>query len=279
MFDDEKDLIARAFYQQVRDIREGLDTDQFELYYQPKIDLKRRQIIGFEALIRWNHPDKGLMTPGEFLGYVENSDLSILLDKWVIGHVFEQVRFWQTKGLEFSVSINVGACFLHSDELIDYLAQQLDAAPDIQPGRIEIELLENVALKDIMKVTEVIHQLHGLGLKVSLDDFGTGYSSLQYLKKLPVDYLKIDQGFVRDMLDDPSDLAILKAVKGLADAFNIETIAEGIESHSAMEELIQLGIDHGQGYVIARPMMSERVLEWVQCFQKNPEKGCEKAVS
>ncbi len=279
LFDDEKDLIARAFYQQVRDIREGLDTDQFELYYQPKIDLKRRHIIGFEALIRWNHPEKGLLSPGEFLGYAENSDLSILLDKWVIRHAFEQVRSWHKQGNSFSVSINVGATFLHSENLIDYLAKQLEAAPDIRPECIEIELLENVALKDIMKVTEVIHQLHGLGLKVSLDDFGTGYSSLQYLKKLPVDYLKIDQGFVRDMLDDPSDLAILKAVKGLADAFNIETIAEGIESHSAMEELIQLGIDHGQGYVIARPMMSERVLEWVQCFQKNPEKGCEKAVS
>ena len=267
MFDPLKDLSIRKEISQLERLGAALDCGEFELFYQPKVEMRRGQPIGAEALIRWRHPERGLVSPGEFLPLIEQHALAIPLGEWVIGTALRQMEAWRQQGLTLRISVNVSPRHLQQADFATMLAGQLALHPDVPPECLELEILESAALEDTRHVSEVIAACRRMGVHFSLDDFGTGYSSLLYLKLLPADTLKIDQSFIRSMLDDSNDLAIVKGVIGLAQAFNRDVIAEGVETVDHGIELLKLGCDKGQGYGIARPMPAAEFPTWVAQWQ------------
>ncbi|MBI3902559.1 MAG: PAS domain S-box protein [Nitrosomonadales bacterium] len=262
IYDPALDLRARSHHEFLRSIRHGLERGQFELHYQPKINLRSKRMVGAEALIRWRHPERGLLFPAEFLRLVENTELDIEIGNWVIATALEQIALWRHAGLDIEVSINISAYHLESPHFTEKLRQKLARHPDLPPGKFQIEVLETAALEDIDIVRKIIATCGKLGVRFALDDFGTGYSSLSYLSSLPVDVLKIDQSFVRDMLEDKGDMAIVQGIIALARAFERETVAEGIETAAHYQALLDMGCELGQGYGIARPMPAHELTKW-----------------
>ncbi|MBY0466084.1 MAG: EAL domain-containing protein, partial [Burkholderiales bacterium] len=267
VFDSEQDRTVRGHHESLDRIRQALARNEFVLHYQPKVNMRTGQVVGAEALIRWQHPERGLLPPAVFLPVIEDHPLSIDVGDWVINTALAQVAQWRAAGLQLPVSVNIGARQLQDSQFVSKLATQLAAFPDVPPTDLELELLETSALADVVRVSKVIEACKHLGVHFSLDDFGTGYSSLTYLKRLPVGLLKIDQSFVRDMLDDPDDLAILQGVLGLARAFGRRVVAEGVETIEHGEMLLQLGCEHAQGYGVARPMPADRLAAWAADWQ------------
>lgn len=200
------------------------------------------------------------------------------LDEWVIDAALTQMEEWKADGLDLSVSVNIGARFLQKKNFVEKLCAHLQAHAAIDMDRLELEVLETSALEDMAQVSEVIKTCREMGVVFALDDFGTGYSSLTYLKLLPAGYLKIDQSFVHDMLDDPEDLAILEGVLGLATAFRREAIAEGVETIEHGQMLMQLGCDLAQGYAIAKPMTANHIVAWMQTWQPDPRWANQKTI-
>jgi len=264
LFDTEHDVAVKTQRESVQDIRAALNKSEFELYYQPKVNMKTGAIIGAEALIRWQHPDRGLVAPNDFLPAIENHDLSIELGEWVIDTALSQITAWQDLNLPLRVSVNISAFQLQKEGFTARLATLLAKHPTVAPVSLELEVLETSRLNDVEGVAEIMRACIELGVSFSLDDFGTGYSSLTYLRRLPARQIKIDQSFVRDMLIDPDDLAIVEGVIGLAKSFKREVIAEGVETIEHGSELLQLGCDLAQGYGIARPMQAKDLPEWVE---------------
>ena len=262
IYDSSLDRRARDQREFLKSIRYGLEHDQFELHYQPKVNLRTRELIGAEALIRWRHPERGLLPPAEFLRQIENTELDIELGEWVIVTALTQLNYWRSAGLDIEVSINISGYHLESTRFDDRLLQQLALCPGLPPGRLQIEILETVALGDIDKVRKIIESCRKIGVGFALDDFGTGYSSLMYLSNLSVDVLKIDQTFVRDMLEDKGDMAIVQGIIALARAFDRKTVAEGIETEKIYEILLDMGCEIGQGYFIARPMPANELMNF-----------------
>jgi len=263
LYDPEQDKRVRAQQILLEQIALGLDQDQFELYYQPKLNLRSRKLIGAEALIRWRHPERGMIPPGEFLKALEDTELEIRLGEWVINSAIDQLDKWSRTGRDLELSINISAFHLQSKGFVDKLKHSLMARFNGTPCRLQIEILETAALEDMQKVTDIIEECRAFGVSFALDDFGTGYSSLSYLSNLPVNTLKIDQSFVRDMLADQSDRAIVQGVIALAKAFGRETVAEGIENRQIYQLLVDMGCELGQGYGIARPMPAKDFSVWI----------------
>jgi len=267
VFDPDQDRHARGQHESIERIRQALERHEFVLFYQPKVHMRSGQIIGAEALIRWQHPERGLLPPALFLPMIEDHPLAIDLGDWVIETALNQMQAWHAQGLDIQISVNVGARQLQDSSFVPRLRQRLLAHPGIEPGRLELEILETSALQDVRQVGQVLTACNQLGITCALDDFGTGYSSLSYLKRLPAQVLKIDQSFVRDMLDDPDDLAILEGVLGLARAFQRQAVAEGVETVEHGMMLLQLGCELGQGYGIARPMPAADLPAWAATWQ------------
>ena len=270
IFDTEHDHAVRGQYESLERIREALGKNEFVLYYQPKVNMRSGEVIGAEALIRWQHPERGLLPPAAFLPVLEHHPLSIELGEWVLAQALEQLDRWRSQGVHLSVSVNIDALHLQQANFIDHLARELARHPGFTSGELELEILETSALEDINGVSEIIKDCRKLGVGFSLDDFGTGYSSLTYLKRLPAQMLKIDQSFVRDMLEDPDDLAILDGIIGLANAFQRRVIAEGVETQAHSEMLLRLGCELGQGYFIGRPMPADAMHNWLRDWQPSP---------
>jgi EAL domain-containing protein (putative c-di-GMP-specific phosphodiesterase class I) len=237
------------------------------LYYQPKVNMHNGQVIGAEALIRWQHPKEGLLAPASFLSIIEGHPLAVDVGEWVIDAALTQIEVWHAAGMDLPVSVNIGARQLQQANFMERLQAILAGHPKVSPACLELEVLETSALADMVQVSQVIEDCAKMGVKFSLDDFGTGYSSLTYLKRLRVAQIKIDQSFVRDMLDDPDDMAILKGVIGLAAAFKCEVIAEGVETVAHGILLLQLGCELAQGYGIARPMPPEQLPAWAATWK------------
>jgi EAL domain-containing protein (putative c-di-GMP-specific phosphodiesterase class I) len=233
------------------------------LYFQPKVDMVAGRVLGAEALIRWQHPQRGLLAPATFLPVIEDHPLAVELGEWVIAAALRQQEAWLQQGLAMPVSVNIGARQLLQADFVARLRQLLDQHPAADPAGLELEVLETSALNDMVHVVQLMNECKTLGVAFALDDFGTGYSSLTYLKRLPVVQLKIDQSFVRDMLDNPDDIAILKSVIGMAQAFGCKVIAEGVETAEHGALLIALGCPLAQGFGIARPMPAEQLPAWV----------------
>jgi diguanylate cyclase (GGDEF)-like protein/PAS domain S-box-containing protein len=267
IFDDAQDRDLRGYHESLERIRLALEQREFVLYYQPKVNMRSGKVIGSEALIRWKHPEKGLLPPGAFLPVIEDHKLAVEVGEWVIDAALTQIESWLTCGLDLGVSVNIGARQLQQSDFVDRLKTIIAKHPNVSSSKLELEVLETSALADMEQVSQVIENCHELGVRFALDDFGTGYSSLTYLKRLRVAMLKIDQSFVRDMLDDPDDLAILEGVIGLAAAFKREVIAEGVETVAHGTALLHLGCELAQGYGIARPMPPEQLPDWVASWQ------------
>lgn len=267
IFDLDHDVSLRSHHEKAVDIKNALNNDELVLHYQPKINMKSGELIGVEALIRWQHPSKGLLAPSNFLPIIEEHPLAIDIGEWVINTALTQVEYWRSIGIKIPISINIGARQLQQPDFTERLKAIMQNHPNVCRGDLEIEVLETSALEDIDRISKLIESCRQLGITFALDDFGTGYSSLTYLKRLAVNVLKIDQSFVRDMLDDPDDLAILISVIGLAKSFQRQVIAEGVESIEHGKLLLQLGCELAQGYVIAKPMPAENIPGWISTWK------------
>ena len=270
LFDADQDRSIRGHHESLQRIRRALIEHEFVLYYQPKVNMRLGTLVGAEALIRWRHPIRGLMLPGEFLPVIEDHGLAIELGEWVLDNALSQIEQWRALGLDIPVSVNLGARQLQQADFAERLRRILAAHPGVGPNKLELEVLETSALEDLAHVSRVISACLEMGVSFALDDFGTGYSSLTYLKRLPVAQIKIDQSFVRDMLYDPDDLAIVESVLGLATAFRRQTIAEGVETREHGEMLLQLGCELAQGYGIARPMPASELPGWAAVWSPYP---------
>ncbi len=270
LFDTAQDSGLRSHHESLKGIRQALLSDELMLHYQPKVNMCTGQIIGAEALIRWQHPEHGLQMPAAFLPTIEDHPLAIDIGEWVIDTALTQLEAWHAQGFDIAVSVNVGARQLQQIDFVVRLREILARHPNVKPGSLALEVLETSALEDIAGVSQVIKQCTEMGIEFALDDFGTGYSSLTYLKRLPVTMLKMDQSFVRDMLIDPDDLAILEGVIGLARAFQRQVIAEGVETIAHGVQLIKLGCYLAQGFGIARPMPAQDLPRWAAQWQPDP---------
>lgn len=270
LFDVAHDVAVQTQREDLDHIRHALEHNEFVLFYQPKVNMQTGEVMGAEALIRWQHPQRGLLAPASFLPTIENHPLGVELGEWVIATALRQMGRWQEQGLRLPVSVNIGARQLQQGAFAARLADLLAAQVQVAPRQLELEILETSALEDMAQVFQTITECQALGVRFALDDFGTGYSSLTHLRHLPAEVIKIDQSFVRDMLEDTDDLAIVKGVIGLAVAFHREVIAEGVETTEHGTVLLSLGCIMAQGYGIARPMPADHIPQWVAHWKPDP---------
>lgn len=255
-------------------LQEALDRSEFVLYLQPKVDMRAHEVIGVEALARWLHPEKGLLAPGEFLAQIEGTELEIPFGEWAITAVIQTIEQLLEKGLEIQVAANVSARHLQHPGFAQWVTELLAAHPHIPAHLLDLEITESAALYDIDRVAEVLEQLRALKVSISLDDFGTGYSSLAYLRNLPLDSLKIDRSFVRAMLTDQADLAIVSGVASLAKSFGYQVIAEGVENEEQSACLARMGCHLVQGYLFAKPMPLEQLPQWLDTWEQSSQARC-----
>lgn len=258
--------------QLLHDIRQGLQSNEFRLFYQPKVNMTTGEVFGMEALIRWQHPTRGLLTPLKFLPLIADSELEIEMGQWVLQQALQQLQLLHHAGYRISISVNIASYHLQSAYFVENVEAMLNQYPDISTDYLQLEIVETSALGDIGAITKIIRKCRdSLGVSVALDDFGTGYSSLTHLRHLNADTIKIDQSFIRDMLDDPQDYTIVDGVTGLAEAFNRQVIAEGVESVEHGLMLLLIGCENAQGYGIAKPMPSDEVLPWLARYHADPQ--------
>lgn len=268
LFDVTQEQELKATHQTVARVRRALHDNELCLHFQPKVNLRSGQVLGFEALLRWQRPGRGLEPPGDFLPWVEQTDLIVEIGEWVLDQALSQLQAWQREGRPWSLSVNIAARHLQRSDFAERLRQLLTEHPEVDPARLDLEIVESVAIDNLEHVGRCLDACRALGVRFSLDDFGTGYSSLNYLKRLPTQTIKIDQSFVRDILHDQDDLALTRAVIGLARAFGREVIAEGLESVEHGRVLMGLGCELAQGYCIARPMPASEVGNWAQAYRQ-----------
>lgn len=261
-YDADADKLQFRMQKFQEDIAYGLSNNQFELYYQPKVAMNDRRVVGVEALIRWHHPEKGFLPPSQFLPMIENSALETRLGDWVIEQALAQMYHWQILGHHISISVNIAGQQLLDAGFIDKLSQAFSHYPTLEHDHLELEILETTALEIDRSCSVITTATKQLGVTFALDDFGTGYSTLTYLKQLPVSTLKIDQSFVRDMLEDSGDRAIVEGVIALAKVFGRRTVAEGVETEQHYLVLREMGCESAQGYGIARPMSASAFYQW-----------------
>lgn len=258
---------AIGHWQERSAIQHGLANDEFRLYYQPQVDLKSHTVVGAEALIRWIHPQHGLRNPAEFLPLLEGSELEFHLGEWVIEAALKQLQSWLAMGIELQVSVNISPQHLLHPGFLPQLEQLLLYYPQVPSRLLAIEILESATLDDMQAALHVLEQCQRLGIKIALDDFGTGYSSLAYFRRLPVQLIKVDRDFVRDMLESEDDRAIVESIIFMARKFSRPVLAEGVETMAHAQALLAMGCHLAQGYGIARPMPADALPGWLETWQ------------
>jgi len=271
VFDAENDVSMRGHHASLERIRLALASNEFVLYYQPKVNMRTREFIGVEALIRWAHPVEGLLPPARFLPVIENHLLSVRVGEWVIHQALQQLSRWQQAGTLVPISVNMSAMQLQQPDVFDRLRAAMAEFPDLPPHSLQLEVLETSALEEIGQVSRFITQCGELGVGFALDDFGTGYSSLTYLNQLPITTVKIDQSFVRDMLLTPNNRAILDGILWIMRQLDRSVIAEGVETLEHGKSLMDLGCELAQGYGIARPMPVNDLPAWLQWWHSDTD--------
>jgi len=235
-------------------LRRALDIGEFEVHYQPQIDISNGNIVGTEALLRWNHPKFGIIPPSKFIKWAEDTGLIVPIGEWVLRDACRQNKHWQNDGHKvLRVAVNLSARQFKQENLVDMIERVLKETA-LSPLSLELELTESVLMEDPRAAIEVSHQLRSMGIRFSIDDFGTGYSSLDYLKRLPVNNLKMDQSFVQDLVSNPSDRAIAKAVIALGHGLNLAVIAEGVETELQRDLLKSYECDFMQGFLFSKPV-------------------------
>lgn len=261
-YDHLEDIAAMGQKKFLNEIAEGLRNREFELYYQPKVSVVDKKVVGVEALIRWNNPQKGLMLPASFLSAMENTELEIELGDWVINQALFQSQQWLQLGYFIPISINVTGQQLLQSTFVDKLLTVFAKYPDVPHTLLQLEILETAALELNHSIAVIQSVTSKLGLTFALDDFGTGYSTLTYLKELPVSTLKIDQSFVKDMVGDAEDRAIVEGVIALSKIFGMTTVAEGVETDGQFQALQMMECQIAQGFGIAKPMPEKEFISW-----------------
>jgi EAL domain-containing protein (putative c-di-GMP-specific phosphodiesterase class I) len=255
---------ARRRFSIETELRRAIEGNQLTLAYQPLIDLPTGQVSGFEALARWEHEDRGHISPTEFIPVAEESGLILALGRWALDSAAGTLAEWDRKVgklLPLYVGVNLSAIQIARDDVAAAVSGALSSS-GIAGNRLTLELTESAIIQDPQRATKVLEALKGLDAKVAMDDFGTGYTSLSYLQRLPIDTLKIDRSFVAGMLGDGDSVAIVRAILSLAEALGLATTAEGIESEELAKALAELGCTHGQGYYFARPLKPDAALDY-----------------
>jgi diguanylate cyclase (GGDEF)-like protein len=253
----------------VGELRRAIDADELSLYFQPKVNHGTGQITSVEALVRWHHPRHGMLGPDEFVPIAEQTGLIRPLAHWVLDAALRQCFRWRQEGFDLAVAVNLSMRNLHDPEIVDMIGTLLKRW-GVPPIKLVIEITESSLMADAARAMDVLTRLRNMGVGISIDDFGTGYSSLAYLKRLPVDELKIDKSFVLHMAGDDNDAAIVRSTIGLAHDLGLRVVAEGIEDQATWDLLVALGCDIAQGYYISRPQPAARLGEWLVTSQWNP---------
>jgi diguanylate cyclase (GGDEF)-like protein len=243
-------------------LRRALEHDELVLHYQPKADLQTGQILGAEALVRWQHPDHGLLAPGEFIPLAERTGLIHPLTRWVLDAALGQAAEWHRNGHRLSIAVNVSTRCLLDPSFPDQVSERL-AAWEVPAGSLMLEVTESAVMADPARALDVLGRLHAMGVMLAVDDFGTGYSSMAYLKALPVDELKVDRSFVGQMASNTSDAVIVRSTIDLGHNLGLRVVAEGVETPEAWQELAALGCDTAQGYYLGRPMPATDLEGWL----------------
>lgn len=247
-------------------LRRALEREEFLLYYQPQVDLASGRIIGLEALLRWQRPEHGLVSPGEFIPLLEETGLIVPVGEWVLHAACRQGRMWQQAGLPpIRIAVNLSALQFRQPDLVGMVARILaETGLDPSSHELELELTESLLMRNVEKTAATLHRLHEMGVKLSIDDFGTGYSSLSYLKRFPLNSLKIDQSFVRDLSSNPDDAAIVSAIIALGHGLKLSVIAEGVETTEQLAYLRELKCDEMQGFLFSRPIPASEITQLLQ---------------
>jgi diguanylate cyclase (GGDEF)-like protein len=262
----EQSMNVRAVERQSTEanLRRALERQEFMLHYQPKINLHSGAIVGVEALVRWQHPQRGLLEPAQFVPIAEDSGLILPIGRWVLREACRQARAWQDAGLPpITVAVNTSALEFRAKDFLENVRVTLEESR-LEPRYLELELTESALMRDAEATGSVLHALADLGIKLAVDDFGTGYSSLSYLRQFPIDTLKIDQSFVNRMTHNPDDAAIVSAVISMAKALRLRVIAEGVETAEQLAFLLAQHCDEGQGYFFGRTMAAEALATLLQ---------------
>jgi diguanylate cyclase (GGDEF)-like protein len=252
----------------LHDLRHAIESGQFLVYYQPKADLETGAIVGVEALVRWQHPEQGLILPDDFVPLAERTGLSRPLTLFVLNESLRQLAEWRHMGLDLRMAVNLTGRNLHDPGFPVDVARVLEAW-DVPARHLVLEITENSVMADPARVIGVLKALREMGVELALDDFGTGYSSLAYLKRLPVHELKIDKSFVMNMSGDESDAVIVQSTIGLARNLRLRVVAEGVEDKDSWDELAALGCDVAQGYYLSRPAPAAELTTWLQRHADN----------
>jgi diguanylate cyclase (GGDEF)-like protein len=251
-------------------LHKALERDEFSLYYQPKIDVASGSTIGVEALIRWRHPDLGLVSPAEFIPMAEESGLIVPIGEWVLDSACTQLRAWQEDGLTpVPVAVNLSAKQFHQQNIAAIVMRALQDH-GVDPRLLELEITESTAMRNAEATGTTLRNLKALGVRIAIDDFGTGYSSLSYLKRFPIDSLKIDRSFVTELPGNQDDATIAQAIITMAHALRLKVIAEGVETEAQLEFLTANGCDEIQGYYFSRPLPAEQCTQLLRDKRKLP---------
>ncbi|HCW47001.1 MAG TPA: hypothetical protein DGH25_06365, partial [Erwiniaceae bacterium] len=260
-FQPSMNTIAQSQLQLVNDLWLALERDELRLFYQPKYTAPSGPIVGFEALLRWQHPQRGLLSPDVFLPLAEKSGLIIHVGNWVIHEACRQLRSWHLQGHEnWSVAVNLSALQFEQNSLVETVVTALEQH-HIPPHLLTLEVTETTAMRDPDESVRILTALTDLGVRASIDDFGTGYSSLLYLKRLPASELKIDRAFVNELRENSGDATIVSAIVALAQSLNLKVVAEGVETTEQQTFLTNLGCNSLQGYLLGKPIPPDRVPE------------------
>lgn len=260
------DMSARAFERLTleNNLRTALERDEFELYYQPQVRVSDREVVGMEALVRWNHPELGLVPPEDFIPLLEDTGLIVPVGEWILRQACMQMRRWRDLGIAHGrMTVNISARQFADRGFVDTVRRTLDTA-GLDHDCLELEMTESVFLRDSHDTTETLRTMGELGVALAIDDFGTGYSSLSYLKRFPIDTLKIDRSFIRDITDDPDDEALSGAILAMAQRLQLRVIAEGVETEAQLTMLQELGCELVQGYLFSRPLAAAQMQQYLQ---------------
>ena len=268
IFDVENELYQKEENQLINELRAALQSDEFELYYQPKVNMRTHKIIGVEGLLRWHHPVHGLLLPDNFLPKIKHSEFFIELSMFTIRQALEQLEIWHKQGIELTISVNINPFEFEQTNFITHIQQLISPYSKKIIQCLEFEILESSTISNMQQATRFVEQFKNLGIKFSLDDFGTGYSSINHLVSLPFDYMKIDIDFIRNILDNPRDIKIIKAILAIAQAVHIDVIAEGVETVAHQVLLLELGCIFGQGYVFSPALSIRDFNAWYQTWIK-----------
>jgi diguanylate cyclase (GGDEF)-like protein len=260
---EEMNTRAVARLKTENELRQGLDAGQFELYYQPKVRLSDNRILGIECLLRWHHPERGFLTPDKFIDIAEESGVIIELGAWVVTEACRATeQLSRETGLELEVAVNISPRQFRDPKLVATIRRSLREAR-LKPFQLELEITETMLMSDREAATTTAHKLHDLGVKLAIDDFGTGYSSLNYLKRFPINTVKVDRSFVMDIPSNTDDMAITAAVIAMAHRMNLEVVAEGVETPAQVSFLVEHRCEYGQGYYFSKPVTFEGVQQLI----------------